>query len=227
MASTPMDAKLFARASTSGQKMLLVAMAWLAAFGFFLAMVVLAAVHAFFVGDIGLAQRLQSQDAAPYRTALAWAEALSDIPLLGVVWLVALVLLWLSKRRLEVGLLILTMVGRLPNSLVKELVGRPRPSPELVTVTGETSGFGFPSGHVEGAVLLYGFLFYLAGATISHRPLRWLAQAVCVVIVCLAAIQRIYVGAHWPSDVLGGLLLGGLLLAPLLWLHRRYAAGSV
>lgn len=205
---------------------LLAAALWLAVLGFFLALAVLATAHDLFLGDLGLAHRLQDVNAGPYRTALAWAEALSDLPGLVAVYLGSALALWLAARRWEMALLVATALGRLLNFLAKEMVARPRPSPELLEVTERASGYGFPSGHVEGAILLYGFLFYLAAVAIPQRPLRWLIQGACLAIIGLVAVQRVYVGAHWPSDILGGLLLGGLLLAPVIWVHRRYLAGG-
>jgi len=96
-------------------------------------------------------------------------------------------------------------------------------------VSEKTSSAAFPSGHVIAAVLVYGFIFYLASFLIPARPLRLLVQASCVIVMVLTALQRVYAGVHWPSDVLGGLLFGGLLLALLIWSHRRFhslAAGT-
>ena len=102
------------------------------------------------------------------------------------------------------------------------MVDRPRPSDDLVDVSENASGLSFPSGHVTAAVLLYGFIFYLAAILIPARPLRLLVQASCLVIIALNALQRVHVGVHWPSDVLGSLLFGGLVLSLLIWSHHRF-----
>jgi len=101
-------------------------------------------------------------------------------------------------------------------------VDRPRPSAELVSVRDVATGSSFPSGHAMTTVLLYGFLFYAAGEALPDRRLRYPVQALCVVIAVLTGLQRVEAGVHWPSDVLGGVLLGGLILALLIWSHRRF-----
>ena len=101
---------------------------------------------------------------------------------------------------------------------------RPRPSRELVDVREVATGLSFPSGHAVTTVLLYGFLFYAAGEAIPDRRLRYPAQALCVIIAVLTGLQRVWAGAHWPSDVLGGALFAGLILALLIWSHRRFRA---
>jgi undecaprenyl-diphosphatase len=93
-----------------------------------------------------------------------------------------------------------------------------------VEVREVATGLSFPSGHMVAAVLVYGFLFYAAGQALPDRRLRYPAQALCVIIAVLTGLQRVEAGVHWPSDVLGSALFGGLMLALLIWSHRRYRA---
>ena len=79
-------------------------------------------------------------------------------------------------------------------------------------------------------VALFGFLAYLAWIALRSRVLRWAAVSLCVVLLVLVGPSRIYLGAHWASDVLGGYLLGGLWLSVVLhayvaWQER--APGAV
>ncbi len=80
----------------------------------------------------------------------------------------------------------------------------------------------YPSGHVFGGTVLFGFLTFLA---IQHRlPRRLSYPAIMLAGVLIAAVgpSRIHEGAHWPSDVVAGYLLGGLSLMFLFPLYRRY-----
>jgi undecaprenyl-diphosphatase len=132
--------------------------------------------------------------------------------------------LWLLANRSAAIWLVGALVVYLSDRVVKLLVDRPRPAGHLVEVSEKTASSSFPSGHATAAVLVYGFIFYLAGLLIPARLLRLLVQALCLIIIVLTALQRVYVGAHWPSDVVGGLLFGGLLLSLLIWSHRRFCS---
>jgi len=200
----------------------------LAALGFAIAAGFAAAAD-YFPADLWLTHRLQDIHAAAFSDALDWASRLAEMPLVAAVAFGAALALWLLASRSAAIWLVAALVASLSNTGVKFLVDRPRPAGHLVEVSEKTSSAAFPSGHVTAAVLVYGFIFYLAGFLIPVRLLRLLVQASCLVIIVLTALQRVYVGAHWPSDVLGGVLFGGLLLSLLIWSHRRFrslAAGT-
>ncbi len=107
-------------------------------------------------------------------------------------------------------------------SIVKGAVNRPRPSVSLVHVTDHSSGASFPSGHVFSAVLLYGALAVVIEILPLPRILRRIVQTLCLLVVLLMGPARVYAGAHWPSDVLGGYLWGALLLLLALKVGSRW-----
>jgi membrane-associated phospholipid phosphatase len=181
-----------------------------------------AAATDYFPADLWLAHRLQDIDATAFSDALDWASRMAELPLVAVVALGGALGLALLASRIGAIWLVAALVVSLSNRGVKFLVDRPRPSDDLVDVSDKASGLSFPSGHVTAAVLVYGFIFYLAGLLIPARPLRLLVQASCLVIIVLTALQRVQVGVHWPSDVLGSLLFGGLVLSFLIWSHHRF-----
>ncbi len=80
---------------------------------------------------------------------------------------------------------------------------------------------GFPSGHVFGELLVYGLIFGYAPRVIAFRPLMWLVRAFCAVEMVLGGFGRIYTGAHWPSDVIGAVLLAMLYLS-IAWRVDRH-----
>jgi undecaprenyl-diphosphatase len=68
--------------------------------------------------------------------------------------------------------------------------------------------------------VLYGLIFYFAAIHIRDARLRLPLQAACVAIIVLAGIERVYVGHHWPSDVLGGYYAGDLIVGAVVVAHK-------
>jgi membrane-associated phospholipid phosphatase len=184
-------------------------------------MAAFAAATDYFPADLWLTHRLQDADAHAFSEALDWASRLAEMPQVAAIGVAAILGLVLLSRQPQAALLLVALVAPLLNSGVKALVDRPRPAAHLAEVSEEASGLSFPSGHVTAAVIVYGFIFYLVSLLIPAGLVRFLAQASCLVVIVLTALQRVHVGVHWPSDVLGGVLFGGLLLALLIWSHRR------
>jgi undecaprenyl-diphosphatase len=196
---------------------------WLALAGF-VVLASFAAAFDYFPGDRGLTEAIQKGDARAWREALDWASRLSEWPAMVIVGFAGAATLWLLAHRSEAVWLLATLALTQLNGAVKLAVDRPRPSPEFVDVRELATGLSFPSGHAVTAALLYGFLFYAAGQALPDRRLRYPVQALCVIIAVLTGLQRVEAGVHWPSDVLGGVLFAGLILALLIWSHRRSRA---
>jgi membrane protein DedA with SNARE-associated domain/membrane-associated phospholipid phosphatase len=115
-----------------------------------------------------------------------------------------LLVLLLRRRYRTAGYWVLTILGGLVGvQLLKWLVHLPRP----VAIYHGTSAYGFPSGHTTMSVILYGFLAILIARGLSST-LRWGLFVSVFLISFIIAISRLYLGAHWLSDVLGGFLIG-------------------
>jgi undecaprenyl-diphosphatase len=118
-------------------------------------------------------------------------------------------------------ILLIAVPGRVLTTWVaKELIERPRPSADLLDFTSQPSTFSFPSGHAAGAFVLYGLIFYLATLHVQNALVRSAIQAVCVVLIIGAGLERTYVGHHWPSDVLGGYWHGVLIVSAAIAIHQ-------
>ena len=131
--------------------------------------------------------------------------------------LASVVLVTLTRRWADVALLLgAASIPSLLNLALKELAARPRPDAALALV--DPGGYSFPSGHAVFAAAFLGALVFLLGNCqwFYTRPvLRLSAQAVLVVLVFFIGFSRVYLAAHWPSDVIAGLLFGGLCLVLL------------
>lgn len=105
---------------------------------------------------------------------------------------------------------------------VKAAVHRGRPDASLVNVIGHPTGSSFPSGHVVQYTLFFGFLFYLIFTLLPKGIIRTVLLVICGGMVLLVGISRIWLGAHWASDVLGGYTFGFGLLLLVIWGYRGW-----
>ena len=129
----------------------------------------------------------------------------------------------LPSRVEALSALAAAVVLRLGNGLMKSIVESPRPSVDLgVRVDDIFHGYGFPSGHVYSDTLCYGVIAALAPAWLPP-PLVLPARILAIAIIVLAGPARIVVGAHWPSDTLGGYLFGAAAACLALWFGRYVA----
>jgi undecaprenyl-diphosphatase len=134
---------------------------------------------------------------------------------LGAIAVAALVAAWLCRKQKYTSALtiVVSLSGAAAlNELMKILLKRPRPVlfPPLVV----ERGFGFPSGHVTASAAVYGFLAVLLW---RNNRRGWAIFAAAWVFV--VAVSRIYLGVHYPSDVLGAMSLTSLWLMVVLAVH--------
>jgi membrane-associated phospholipid phosphatase len=115
---------------------------------------------------------------------------------------------WRRCRALAVSLPVGLLLAIAVDLGVKFAVDRERPLDPLIG-----SSFGsFPSGHVMTAVVFFGLLPPIAYALTRRRTWFWLMAALSLVAVPAVAVSRVYLGAHWPTDVLASLVLGAAIL---------------
>jgi undecaprenyl-diphosphatase len=108
--------------------------------------------------------------------------------------------------------------------LAKNVVGRPRP-PVADRLMVETS-WSYPSGHSLGAAAVVGVLTVVLVSRLAGRAVRAVVIAAGVLVVVAIGLSRVYLGVHWPSDVLAGWLLGGLWLAICCALTSRWQVAN-
>ncbi len=192
----------------------------------FVATAVLASSHPYLPGDLWVSHRLQSLDPAPLRAAMDVASAAVEWPWAAILMVAVLGVLAGRGRWPEALLFLAGQALRPLNLLLKEVVDRPRPSPLLVEVREFPDSPSFPSGHMVSAMVLFGLLLLWTEALGLPRPLRCLVQAFCLYAMAFTAMERIYSGAHWFSDVYGAFLLAIPWLSFLLALRTRMRGGA-
>lgn len=140
------------------------------------------------------------------------ARALSSLGLVGYITAFAAVVFVIWRRRSREAILVVAVlvVGQLIRLNIAILVHRPRP-PRVDWLVA-TRGYAFPSGHTMTSVLIGGLVVALAWPSLANRICRTIAVAAATAIALIDGAARVYLGVHWPTDVLGGWALGSLLL---------------
>lgn len=116
-------------------------------------------------------------------------------------------LIW--KYKASIYLIIVTIISTVFNFLTKNIVLRNRPD-HLRLI--EETGYSFPSGHAMGSIAFYGFVIFLLSKSKINKYLKIFLSIIIGLTIFLIGISRIYVGVHYPSDIIGGFLLGYIIL---------------
>jgi undecaprenyl-diphosphatase len=145
-------------------------------------------------------------------------------------------LLWRRGFRLEAAALLALPIASVLEAVYRLALRHPAPvafahpdGPSVVTMLRGgtlTLNGSYPSGHMMRTVLVYGLGAFVVRRLASPGWARTLAAPTVAIVVGLMALDRVYLGVHWQSDVVGGLLLGGAVLAgAVTWLDRPRATG--
>lgn len=87
------------------------------------------------------------------------------------------------------------------NQVLKRIIKRPRPLHLKLIKQG---GFSFPSGHAMISIGLYGILIYIIHNNIKNKKIKVILEVILSLIIILIGMSRIYVGVHYPSDIIAG-----------------------
>ena len=133
--------------------------------------------------------------------------SLGDGTVLIMLAAVVSVFLWLTRHRWSVYVLLVGVIGgQVVSKLLKEAFDRDRPS--VIEWIGQASSPSFPSGHAMGAFIAYGALAYIATRLELTPALRLFTWVVAALLIGSIGVSRMYLGVHYPSDVLAGFIAG-------------------
>lgn len=144
-------------------------------------------------------------------TRLGDPDIVVPITCIDVVWL-----WWRWRWRIAAIFAITCIGGAVLSTGFKLLFGKERPAlwSQLIT---ETS-YSFPSGHALGSMVLYGFSAYLLVQ--CFKPQKWLIYGTATLLIGSVGFSRIYLGVHWPTDVVAGYSIGFLWLSVCIGLFQ-------
>ena len=167
-------------------------------------------------GDLPFTRELQESKSPVVFWVLYSVSAVGFALPSAIIEIVAVLVLWLLRLRLEAVFLVFTLLADLLGGILKIVVGRHRPTPDLVHVVQQIQQPSFPSGHTLHYTVFYGFLIFVVATNFKPSWPRTVVIVVFALLIALVGLSRVYLGEHWPTDVLGGYLIGALCLTPLI-----------
>ena len=117
------------------------------------------------------------------------------------------ILISLIKRKYQTSFLIILniVISLLLNQTFKAIIRRERPFELMIVNEG---GYSFPSGHSMTALIFYGYFIYLTWESNLKKISKILITILNIILILLVGISRIYLGVHYPTDVIGAYFLG-------------------
>lgn len=163
--------------------------------------------------DLSISQAVQDIYSPQFSILMNVVSTIGDGVNMVIVIVLAMSLLYLTGLRVEAIITaLLTASAATIGSLTKILVNRPRPGNGQVIIQDFLSDSSFPSLHVLIFTGFFGYLLYLAIYKVRSKWLKVLIAVPSAVLILFVGISRIYLGAHWASDTIGGYLLGAMFL---------------
>lgn len=137
---------------------------------------------------------------------------------LAAIWLV-----W-RRRLLDTALVFASVLGAwLLNTLLKDLFARTRPD---ILHLAEADGYSFPSGNAMIGLAFYGLLTLLTLVSIRGHNAKTLVAVIGILLVLLVGLSRVYLGVHYPTDILAGYAAGGVWLSVCMAVRRIRASSD-
>ena len=186
--------------------------------GLTVALFVLAWAYPRFPGDEPVLLAAQRMQTAWLNTVVLAVTRLGDalviLPLMGLMILGLI----LARRRPDAVAVALCVIPMGLGHWLKVAVGRPRP--DYIIAGADATGLSFPSGHTIIALLFGGILIFLVHDLVRPFWVRLGVQAGLGILVLAIGSSRVYLGVHWPSDVIGAYMFAALSLVVILTLRN-------
>lgn len=157
---------------------------------------------------------------SPVNTKIFSAITFLGSPMMDIFYLLIILFVLFIKGRkgASLWLAFLLVSGNIISFLVKITVKRTRPSGKIIPAT----GYSFPSGHVFGTTLVILALIFLILPLIQNQSAKYILTTLLIIWLIIVAISRVYLHGHFPSDVVGSVLLAGAWWECSELLYLRY-----
>lgn len=159
--------------------------------------------------DRYISNRLQSERYLSFNSLMRGLSYFGNVPFAFSAIVITSLIFYLFKKKREAFLMLSTMLTGIISWILKTMIDRPRPTADLVQIFEETKYQSFPSGHVLFYTVFFGFLSIICfHAQRISIPIKRTLIVCLIIILFLSAASRIYLGAHWFTDILGGFIIG-------------------
>jgi undecaprenyl-diphosphatase len=172
--------------------------------------------------DSAVSSYIQSFESPGLTVIMKGFTDLGSTPTVILLSLLMMILLYRGLRRRRADLIFFGVViagTGIINEILKQLFARTRPDVHRLITAG---GYSFPSGHSMAAFAFYGVLSYLFWRHLSTLFGRALWLLFCSLMILAIGVSRVYLGVHYPSDIVGGYLASGCWLAFAIGFFQRY-----
>jgi membrane-associated phospholipid phosphatase len=178
--------------------------------------------------DTSLTREIQKIKHGNFDLLMQWVSYFGNVQVMPFGVLFASLVFVIVRRMREARFVLAVLIADLLNILVKLIIDRPRPTAEEALVSIQFTQSSFPSGHVVHYVVFFGFLLaVMIRDKKLPRPARITVGVSSAVLILLVSVSRIYLGAHWATDVLGAYLFGMLYLGILLTFYFKLPEGGL
>ena len=168
--------------------------------------------------DLKSYEELQEQASPLFNRLMQGVSDLGDQAFAVALTTIAMVTFALRHKWLEAIFMLATTSSVLLTFVLKDLIQRTRPFPLAQNTIGlihSINEYSYPSGHVLFFVVFFGFFAYLAWMHFAGR-VRVIVITICIALIVLIGPSRVFLGAHWASDVVGSYIIGAIWLFVLI-----------
>lgn len=175
--------------------------------------------------DRYVSSQLQSEKSEIFNAAMKGLSFFGNVPYAFTAILLTSVVFYFCEKKKEAMLVFSTVFTGIVSYILKLLINRPRPTEDLVKIFEETTYKSFPSGHVLFYTVYFGFLAVIVFHSDNIKKIsKRVLISIFIFLVILGATSRIYLGSHWFTDILGGLIIGlqFLIIGEYYYLRKKF-----